>query len=114
MRRACQNDIYMKLRLTKNSGKNFEDRATRNAIVLTDEAVWAENMANLFLMETRQGNFDDMQAVLKTAHETVNSKRPAPVLAERQISGIRAYLRELLQQWQSLPAGQTMQLDFIF
>jgi len=98
-----------------NSGtsiQDFEDRNTRNAMLITKEAVYAENMANLFLMETAQGNFDDMNAVIKQAHETVDTKYIAPVLEDVEINNIRIYLRELITQWHTLPAGNTLQLDF--
>jgi len=100
-----------------NSGisiQDFEDRDTRNAMSISKEAAYAENMANLFLMETRQGNFDNIHAVIKDAHETVTKNYPAPVLSDAEVENIRTYLRELLQQWTSLPEGNTMQLEFVF
>jgi hypothetical protein len=100
-----------------NSGisiQDFEDRDTRNAMFISKEAAYAENMANLFLMETRQGNFDNIHAVIKEAHETVTKNYPAPALSDAEVENIRAYLREILQQWNSLPEGNTMQLEFVF
>jgi hypothetical protein len=92
--------------------QDFEDRAKRNAMQLTKEAMYAENMANLFLMETVQGNFEDINTVIKDAFEAITRQYPAPVLTETEINSIRAYLRELLAQWNSLPAGKTMHLQF--
>ncbi len=100
-----------------NSGisiQDFEDRDKRNAVLITKEAVYAENMANLFLMETVQGNFADMNAVIKQAHETVDTKYAAPVLGVVEIDTIRTYLRALIAQWHALPVGNTLQLDFAF
>jgi hypothetical protein len=99
-----------------NSGisiEDFEDRNIRNAMLITKEAIYAENMANLFLMETVQGNFDDMNAVIKEAHETITNKLPAPVLTATQIEGIRTNLQEVLTLWKNLPEGNTLVVDFV-
>src|SRR6478672_10525140 len=39
--------------------KDFEDREKRKKLTVTSEAMYAENMANLFLMELTQGNFEN-------------------------------------------------------
>lgn len=99
-----------------NSGisiQDFEDMDKRKAILITKEAVYAENMANLFLMETAQGGFADMNTVIKQAHETVDTKYPAPVLTAVEINTIRTYLSTLVAQWKALGVGHTLQLNFI-
>src|SRR5450432_346262 len=49
--------------------KDFEDREKRNRMVVTQEAIHAENMANLFLMEVIQSDFDDFNETSKQAFE---------------------------------------------
>ncbi len=98
-----------------NSGmdvKDFEDRAKRKQMKLSMQALYAENMANLFLMEIAQGNFENFNQVAKESFESWNKEFPAPVLLEDEINMIRTLLRELLHSWNILAPGKTMELLF--
>ena len=92
--------------------KDFEDRAKRKQITVTREALYAENMANLFLIEITQGNFENFNLMSKESFESWNKEYPAPVLLENEINMIRGSLRDLLRSWHQLPAGNTMELLF--
>ena len=92
--------------------KDFEDRVKRKQITLTRQALYAENMANLFLIEIAQGNFENFNLMAKEAFESWNKEFPAPVLSENEINMIRGSLRDLLSSWHQLPAGNTMELLF--
>ncbi len=92
--------------------KDFEDREKRKAMNITDEAFYAENMANLFLMEIAQGKLDDFNAVQQAAFESLQLQFPKITLPAGKINEIRSYLQQLLQQWNELPAGQTLELSF--
>ena len=92
--------------------KDFENREKRMAMLITDEAFYAENMANLFLMEIAQGNLDDFNTIQQTAFESLQIQFPAITLPEGKINEIRSYLRTLLQQWNELPPGETLELSF--
>ena len=92
--------------------QDFEDREKRNALLITDEACYAENMANLFLMEIAQGDFEDFNTVSREAFITINQKYPPPVLKDAEIKNIRNYLKQLILQWKDLPIGNSLQLTF--
>ncbi|MEO7292598.1 MAG: hypothetical protein ABIW34_05820 [Ginsengibacter sp.] len=92
--------------------KDFEDRAKRKQMKLSMGALYAENMANLFLMEIAQGNFESFNQVAKDSFESWNKEFPAPVLLEDEINMIRTLLRELLHSWNTLAPGKTMELQF--
>jgi hypothetical protein len=92
--------------------KEFEDRKKRNKIIVSKEAAYAENMANLFLMEIMQGNFEDFNAISKQAFETSWKNFPPPHLSYEEINSVRTFLRQLLKQWKELPEGETMILTF--
>jgi hypothetical protein len=94
--------------------KDFENREKRNQMAITQEAAYAENMANLFLMEVIQGNFEDFNKALKQAFETVTTQYIAPSLREKQLFDVRTFLRQLLKAWKELPGGETMTLNFYF
>lgn len=92
--------------------KDFEDRAKRKSIPLTDQAVQAENMANLFLMEHTQGRLDDFNGVLVSAFNPMGTDSRPVRLSPEQLDAIRSLLGRLLDTWKTLPAGATMVLDF--
>ncbi len=98
-----------------NSGmdiKDFEDKQKRAELNVTAEAWYAENMANLFLMEIVQGDFADFNKVQQEAFVSFNHQYPVITLPEDKIKETRNYLRQLLTQWKELPSGQTLELIF--
>lgn len=92
--------------------KDFEDRTKRKQITVTREALYAENMANLFLIEIAQGNFENFNQTAKESFESLNNEYPAPVLLENEIDIIRGSLRTLLRSWNALDPGKTMDLPY--
>ncbi len=92
--------------------KDFENREKRAALTVTDEAYYAENMANLFLIEIAQGLFDDFNTVQQQAFVSFNNLFPVITITEEKINSIRGHLRTLLQQWNELLSGETMELNF--
>jgi len=94
--------------------KDFENREKRNQMAITAEAIYAENMANLFLMQISQGNFDNFNQILQDAFKPMNKKLAPPVLTEKEILSVRRYLKQLIEQWKELPLTETMELDYIF
>ncbi len=92
--------------------KDFEDLEKRRKIIITEEAAYAENMANLFLMETIQGNFESFNEISGQAFETSWKSFPPPHLFDEEINSVRVFLKQLLKQWKELPDGETMTLTF--
>jgi hypothetical protein len=85
---------------------DFEKREKRLQMNISKEAWYAENMANLFLIEISQGRFDDFNEVSKQAFETMKRDIPAPALTEEELYSTRNYLEELLTAWNELPEGE--------
>ncbi len=92
--------------------RDFENKEKRAAMRVTDEAWYAENMANFFLVEIAQGLFDDFNMVQQAALISFNRHSPIITIPEEKISGIRSYLRELLENWKALPSGERLELSF--
>jgi hypothetical protein len=92
--------------------KDFEDREKRARLTITDEACYAENMSNLFLTEILQGEFEDFNAVQKQSFVAFNAPCQPITLSAEKITAIRNYLRQLLDQWNEMPFGETMELIF--
>ena len=92
--------------------RDFENKEKRAALAVTDEAYYAENLANLFLIEIVQGEFSDFNTVQQDAFVSWNNQFPEICLADDKITQIRFQLRELLHQWEKLPEGEKMELIF--
>lgn len=92
--------------------KDFEDRNKRKNILISPEAVYAENMANLFLMELAQGETEDFNQVLADSFINMGVVEVPVRLSVAELDAIRSLLRRLLGEWTELPAGQTMILEF--
>lgn len=92
--------------------KDFEDRDKRLRISLTAEGVYAENMANLFLMEIAQGGMEDMNQVIADSFIAMGKPLKPVRLADAELTAIRALLRQLLADWKALPEGETLILLF--
>ncbi len=91
---------------------DFENREKRGQINITQEACYAENMANLFLMETTRGPFDRFNEVLAAAFTDMQHGFATPVLLQNDIEAVRSYLNQLVNEWKALPAGETMILEY--
>jgi len=94
--------------------KDFEDREKRTKMIISKEARFSEHMANLFLMEANQGQFDDFNDTVKGIFRSVNEQYDPPVLSSNELAAVRVYLRELCQAWDELPVRNTMSLSINF
>ncbi|MCW3087850.1 MAG: hypothetical protein JWQ78_1236 [Sediminibacterium sp.] len=92
--------------------RDFEDREKRKAMEVTAEAMYAENMANLFLAEIGQGDFEDFNAMQQETFTSFARQYPGIVLPLEKIREIRNFLRQLLAQWNQLTPGETLALSF--
>ena len=91
---------------------DFENREKRKQIPLTDEAVWAENMANLFLIEQLQGEFEDFNQTFSEAIRKKHDGVEPPVLGEMDLRSIRNELRSSISAWKSAIPGTRFFLEF--
>lgn len=91
---------------------DFTDSAKRKATPLSDEAVYAENMTNLFLMELMQGRLDDFNAELSSAFNPMGTDARPIELSAGQLTAVLSLFGQLLDKWLNLQPGQTMTLEF--
>ncbi|MEY3738799.1 MAG: hypothetical protein RL544_1577, partial [Bacteroidota bacterium] len=67
----------------------FENRETRNTLNLSNEAWYAEHLANLLLIEFAQGKFDDFNQVLNESIKRHNPEIPLVNYSVQEIDDIR-------------------------
>lgn len=90
----------------------FENKELRDKILITNEAWYAECLANLVLIELSQGEFENFNLVFKESVQQMNKNIPDIVLTNEQINAIRMFYKKLIQQWRSLETDNTMILLF--
>lgn len=90
----------------------FENKEVRDKILISNEAWYAECLANLFLMELTQGELEDFNEVLQQSVKQMNKNIPELQLTANQINDIRDYYKQLVNQWKALEPDQTMELIF--
>lgn len=91
---------------------DFENRAVRTSLIITEQAAHAENMANLFVTELTQGNFEDFNGALQAAYHHFNRAFKAPFLNAETIDAIRSYFCSLIYRWHQLESGDTLTVEF--
>lgn len=98
-----------------NSGatiKDFEDKVIRDKMNLTNEAWYAETLANLILIEHTQTTFENLNETFREALNQTNPNIPFMAISVTDIEKIRALYSQLIKNWKLLPENQLMELDF--
>lgn len=91
----------------------FENRESRNTLNITNEAWYAEHLANLLLIEYKQGKFDDINKMLEQSLMQHNPSMPIIQFSIEELDTVRALLHQLIDDWQAVNEGDYLSLDFI-
>ncbi len=91
----------------------FENKETRDALELANEAWYAEHLANLLLIEFTQGKFEDINAMLEQSLRQQNSRIPTIQFSNIVVEEIRALLHTLIENWRSVKEDDNLSLNFI-
>lgn len=92
--------------------RDFEHKDRREKLLVSDEAWYAESLANLLLMERLQGAFDDLNQVLQETMQTTLPHIPPLRLSAAQLSAIREVYSELVRKWYDLGEEGILYLTF--
>ena len=90
----------------------FENKEARDQVLISNEAWYAESLANLFLIELAQGAFDNFNVVFQESIIQLNKNIPELQLTIEQVNGIRIYYSQLVKEWKQLEPNQAMKLSF--
>lgn len=90
----------------------FENKEARDQILISNEAWYAESLANLFVIELTQGAFDNFNLVFQESVNQMNKNIPDFYLSVDQINGIRNYYQQLAEAWKALASEQELILHF--
>jgi len=92
--------------------KDFEDKGLREKLLISNEAWYAECMANLFLMEYHQGRFENFNEVLSTCILETNRDLPEFEINPIELNSIRIQYAEIIERWKKLPQDGKLILPF--
>ena len=98
-----------------NSGINpsdFEDKEKRDRLNLSNEAWYAEHLANLFLIEYTQGAFENINEVFKQCMLEHNPSIAIIQFSDTEIEAIRTSLHQLINSWNMVEDGNFLTLEF--
>ena len=90
----------------------FLDKQKRDQLIISNEAWYAEHLANLFLIEYSQGPFEDLNQTLSETLQQTHPQLPAIRYTDEEIAGIRTRVQELISQWRGFPSGEMLMLVF--
>jgi hypothetical protein len=97
------------------SGWNIDDFAVKGATKrLPLQAGWAESIVGILDQERGTGRVMSASEFNEALSESLRGQNFAAfrVLTEEELMRVRALRDELSGQWQALPAGETLQLEF--
>ena len=98
-----------------NSGINpsdFEDKEKRDSLNLSNEAWYAEHLANLFLIEYAQGAFENINEIFKQCMLEHNPNVAIKQFSNAEIEAIRTSLYHLIDNWNMVEEGNFFSLEF--
>ncbi len=92
--------------------QDFENKAIRDQMKLSNEAWYAETLANLLLIEYTQNPFENFNQVFKESLQKTNPDLPPLMIKETDLFKMRALYKDLITEWNEVPDKKTMELIF--
>jgi hypothetical protein len=79
---------------------------------ISNEAWLSEHLANLLLIEFKQGIFDDINEILEKSLLQQNPSIPFIKISPIELTAIRALHLKLIENWKAVKDGDYLSLDF--
>jgi hypothetical protein len=92
--------------------EEFDLPKEQRKIDLTAEAIFAEHLINLLVIDYMQGRMENLIEIFTSIHDEHLNSDILHLVTEEQLETIRIKYAELMKQWNLLPAGQTLLLLF--
>ena len=90
----------------------FENKEERDKILISEEAWYTECLANLFLIELTQGEFENFNAVFKDSFVQMYPSIPFIEMSSTTVNQIRTHYNKLVNDWKLLKEGGSLLLTF--
>jgi len=89
----------------------FELPKDQRKIELTSEALFAEHLVNLVVIDYTQGRMDNLIEIFKETYHDAGSDL-INTINEETLENIREKYAALMQQWRGIPERESLQLIF--
>lgn len=90
----------------------FENKEKRDALELSNEAWYAEHLANLFLIEYTQGRFENINEIFKQCMQEHSSNVAMKQFSDTEIKAIRISLDQIIEKWKNIENDNLLSLEF--
>jgi len=90
----------------------FDLPKEQRSVQLTAEAIFAEHLVNLLVIEYKQGRMDNLIEIFYCIHDEYIDSGLLQQLSEDKLEEIRIKYAGLMEQWKILPVNQTLSLVF--
>jgi hypothetical protein len=90
----------------------FENKTMRDQLFISDEAWYAECLANLFLIEYTQGEFSDFNSTFDASMRSVYPKIKKLELTTDELNTIRILYKKLIEEWKTMENDNKMIIEF--
>lgn len=81
-------------------------------VIISDEAVFAEHLVNLFVTDHTQGRIEDISEMIVSICGQNGGAFFLPLLTTEKIEQVRNTCNELVKQWESVPEKNSLQLFY--
>jgi len=89
----------------------FELPKEERSISLSSEALLAEHLVNLLVIEYTQGKMDNFLEILRATYE-IDDDKTVDLITEEKLNEIRIAYDGIMKKWDDLPERETMTLIF--
>ena len=90
----------------------FENKEKRDALELSNEAWYAEHLANLFLIEYTQGSFENINEIFKQCMLEHSSNVAMKQFSDTEIKAIRISIDQVIEKWKNIEVDNLLSLEF--
>ena len=90
----------------------FENKEKRDALELSNEAWYAEHLANLFLIEYMQGRFENINEIFKQCMLEHSSNVAMKQFSDTEIKAIRISIDQVIEKWKNIEDDNLLSLEF--
>jgi hypothetical protein len=89
----------------------FDVPKDQRKIEFTTEALFAEHLVNLMVIDYTQGRMDNLLEIFKETYDDASNEL-LNIVNEEKLQGIRENYATLLQKWKVVPEAESLQLIF--
>ena len=91
---------------------NFDLPKEQRKIQLTDEAIFAEHLVNLLVIDYTQGRMENLIEIFTDVYDVKKDSKLLNHITEEKMDKIRKTYNDLLEQWNLTPVSESLNLMF--